>query len=197
MWAPKLRELKEAITALIVGPYTSPFPAAPPDISESFRGTPRFSEEDCVGCGACANVCPPAAIEMTDDAEAAKRVLSIHLDQCIYCGQCEANCLTEKGVAQTLEYDLTTTDRSSLRENVEKELLLCEGCGAIIGARDHVLWVAEHVGPLVYSNPTLLLAAMQEQGLADKAPEATGELRRGDRLRILCPKCRQVTSMVV
>ncbi len=37
---PKLRELKEAVTALIMGPYTSKFPKVMPVMPEHFRGTP-------------------------------------------------------------------------------------------------------------------------------------------------------------
>ena len=197
MRTPKLRELKEAVTALIRGPYTAKFPAEPTPLAEAFRGAPRFDEDECVGCGACANVCPTGALEMTDDAESATRRLVIRFDRCIFCGQCVLNCLTEKGVAQTNEYDLSTTDRSTLRETVEKRLLICEGCGAVIGAEDHVKWVADRLGPLAFSNPTLLLTALQDLGLADKAPPAGEDLRRGDRVRVLCPKCRQVTSLVV
>lgn len=196
MRAPKLRELKEAITALIFGPYTAKFPAAPPVIPDAFRGFPRFDEKVCVGCGACANVCPPGAIEMVDDKDAAQRTVTVFIDRCILCGTCEANCLTVTGIAQSKEYDLATTDRSSLQEKVEKELIICEACGDIVGARDHILWVARKLGALAFTNPTLLLAALQDQGLADKAPPAGKELRRGDRLRILCPKCRQVTSLI-
>lgn len=196
MRAPKLRELKEAVRALVVGPYTANFPAEPTPVPESFRGRPRFDEDECVGCGGCANVCPPGALEMEDDLEAGVRRLTVHLDRCIFCGQCHANCLTEKGIEQTNEYDLSTTDRSTLREGVEKALLLCEACGAVIGARDHVLWVAQRLGPLAFANPTLMLTALEDRGLADKEPPPSEELRRGDKLRVLCPKCRQITSLM-
>jgi formate hydrogenlyase subunit 6/NADH:ubiquinone oxidoreductase subunit I len=195
MRAPKLRELKEAVRALIVGPYTANFPAEPTPVPESFRGRPRFDEDECVGCGGCANVCPPGALEMEDDLETGFRRLTVHLDRCIFCGQCHANCLTERGIEQTNEYDLSTTDRSTLREGVEKALLLCEACGAVIGARDHVLWVARRLGPLAFANPTLMLTALEDEGLADKEPPPSEELRRGDKLRVLCPKCRQITSL--
>ena len=196
MRAPKLRELREAVRALISGPYTASFPAEPTPLPETFRGCPRFDEEQCVGCGACFNVCPPGAIEMEDDTEAALRRITIRLDRCIFCGQCAANCLTEHGVSQTQQYDLATTDRSTLRERVEKPLLLCEACGAVIGARAHVRWVAERLGPLAFANPTLMLTAMEDMGLSDKEPEPKRELRRGDKLRVLCPKCRHVTSLL-
>lgn len=196
MRTPKLRELKEAIRSLISRPYTAKFPAEPTPVPEAFRGRPRFNEDECVGCGACANVCPPGAIEMEDDAQARMRRLTIRLDQCIFCGQCHANCLTEEGVRQTNEYDLATTNRAELREPIEKALLVCEACGAVIGAEDHVRWVARRLGPLAFANPALLLTAMEELGLADKEPPPSAELRRGDRLRVTCPRCRQITSLI-
>ena len=193
---PKLRELKEAITALVTGPYTSAFPAEPPVLPDAFRGAPRYDEEVCVGCGACANVCPTGACSMEDDIGRSVRTLTIRFDRCIFCGQCHANCLTEDGVTQTAEFDLCTTDRSELREQVEKELLICETCGVVIGAKDHIRWVARRLGPLAFGNPTLLLTAMGDLELADRPPVPSGELKRGDRLRVMCPKCRQVTGLI-
>jgi hydrogenase-4 component H len=196
MRSPKLRELKEAITAVFRGPYTAKFPTEPTPLPETFRGCPRFNKDKCVGCGACANVCPTGALQMEDDVPAKLRRLTIYLDRCIFCGQCQANCLTREGVKQTSEYDLATTSRASLRERVEKSLLLCEACGTIIGAQDHLLWVARRIGPVGFANPTLLLTAMQDLSLADKAPKPSADLRRGDRLRVLCPRCRQITSLI-
>jgi len=196
MRTPKLRELKEAVRALISGPYTAKFPAEPTPLPDTFRGCPRFNEDECVACGACANACPTGAMEMTDDPQAGMRHMTISLDRCIFCGQCVANCLTEKGIRQTQEYDLSTTDRSTLRESTEKPLLLCESCGAVIGSRAHIRWVAERLGPLAFANPTLMLTALEDIGLAEKEPPPTTELRRADKLRVLCPKCRQATSLL-
>ena len=55
---PKIRELIEAIKALIKGPYTSDFPFRPHVQEEKFRGMPEYNEEGCVGCCACSEVCP-------------------------------------------------------------------------------------------------------------------------------------------
>ena len=199
MRKPKLRELGEAVRALFRGPYTNPFPKTAPIGEENYRGRPEYDEDECVGCGTCSKVCPPGAIEMTDDAEARKRRLTLHLGRCIFCGECHTNCITEKGIVNTHDWDMTCTRPEEMIQVQEKDLLLCEGCGAIIGARDHVLWVARRLGHLAYANPTLMLAALSEGKLADAEPPAavksTDELLRGDRIRILCPKCRQVTAL--
>ncbi|MFH0763175.1 MAG: 4Fe-4S binding protein, partial [Candidatus Omnitrophota bacterium] len=63
---PKLRELKEAITALIKGPYTARFPYEEHKPFKRFRGKPYFYEEDCIGCSACVQVCPSGALEFED-----------------------------------------------------------------------------------------------------------------------------------
>ncbi len=194
---PKLRELKEAVLALIRGPYTTKFPAEEPKIPDAYRGFPDYHEEDCIGCGACCNVCPSNAIEMTDDPNAAVRKLTICIDRCITCGQCQANCPTEKGILLGHEYDLTTYDRADLRQrSVEKELITCEACGQIIGAKDHIIWTARRLGPLAYSHPTLMLAALQGTAAAPRKPRGEKELTRGDTVRILCPRCRQEVSFL-
>ncbi|HDD65060.1 MAG TPA: 4Fe-4S dicluster domain-containing protein, partial [Firmicutes bacterium] len=105
MKKPKLRELKEAITSLFSKPYTTKFPFEPHKPSKRFRGKPKFDEEKCVGCGACAQVCPSNAIEVKDIIEEKKRILIHHPDKCIYCGQCEINCITDGGIKLTDQFD--------------------------------------------------------------------------------------------
>lgn len=194
---PKLRELKEAIRALIKGPYTSPFPFKPHTPYERFRGKPYFHEEDCVGCAACAQVCPSRAIEFEDHItdNQAKRVLTIHLDLCIFCGQCEANCLTEKGIKLSQEFDLATTEkRQDLKQSIEKKMIRCDCCGEPILPQDQYNWVAERLGPICFSNASLLLSFLRKSGLAleEKEPvKKDAELSRSDRIRILCPRCRR------
>ena len=190
---PKLRELKEAVKALVKGPYTSRFPYQPHVPFERFRGRTEFHQDDCIGCGACYEVCPARAIDMEDVKD--KRILTVHWDLCIFCGQCQANCLTEKGIMLSNEFDLSTTEkRTVLSQTIEKELVICEGCNEMIAPRDQIIWVAKKIGPLSFSNASLMLFYLKELSLADVDLELLKEkptLIRSDRIKILCPKCRR------
>ena len=44
MKKPKLRELKEAVTALWKGPYTIDFPRSPSPVAAEYRGKPEYQE---------------------------------------------------------------------------------------------------------------------------------------------------------
>jgi hydrogenase-4 component H len=190
---PKLRELKEAIRALVKGPYTSRFPYEPHQPFEGFRGRPEFHEEDCIGCGACFQVCPAKAIDMQDAKD--KRILTVHWDLCIFCGQCQANCPTEKGIMLSREFDLATTGkREELLQEIKKPLLLCECCGELVAPFDQVLWVARRLGPLTFSNASLMLFYLQNLDLALKekpSPKKEEVFLRSERMKILCPRCRR------
>lgn len=145
MRKPKWRELGEAIRALVNGPVTTRFPFEQVEPPPNFRGKPEFQPDSCVGCAACAEICPAGAIVVLHDVTGhpAMRKLEIRLDQCIFCGQCELNCLTHEGVHLTQKYDLATFDRHSARESIEKELVLCESCGSIITTREHLRFITE------------------------------------------------------
>ncbi len=190
---PKLRELKEAIKALIKGPYTSKFPYKPSPAFSRFRGKQEFSEEHCVGCGACSEVCPAKAIDVTDDARSGKRNLTLKLEDCIFCGNCQANCITEKGISFTNEYDMATYDRKAAIVTIEKDLLLCEDCGCIIGTKDHIRFLAKKLGILAYSNPLMILTNQQQLKLAEPMQHKPLDRHKGRQamFRVLCPKCRR------
>ena len=193
---PKLRELKEAVTAVFSPRFTTRFPAEPCVVPEKYRGKPEFDLDTCIGCGACVNVCPTNALTMTDDLEAAPPIRKItqQTDACIFCGNCSDNCTTETGIKLSKKWDLANMDRATMTETHEFELQLCEKCGATIGTKKHLIWLYEKLGPLAYTNPSLLLAKSgelstkpldsQQQPQPDRAAEAS------DFMRILCPKCK-------
>jgi len=199
---PKLRELREVVKALIKGPYTTKFPkveSIPPD---KFRGRPKFFEEDCVGCTACAEVCPASAIEVTDDDYSddkdsiGKRKLEVRYHDCIFCGLCQASCITEKGIMQIKEYDLACYDRHEVTDSVDKELVYCQTCHSSITTKDHLLWVSDKVSTASYSNPTLYLSLLRSLGLtAEEVVKISEQIDRSDRIKILCAYCRRNTTL--
>jgi formate hydrogenlyase subunit 6/NADH:ubiquinone oxidoreductase subunit I len=192
MRKPKLRELGEALR-VVWKPYTSKFPKEPSIPPTTFRGKPQYDEKKCIGCGACAQVCPSRAIEVTDDVETKKRKLTLRYDICIFCGQCQSYCTTEEGITLSNEYDLATLDRGTTVETVEKDLVLCEMCGAVVAALDHLCWISKRLGTLSYANPTLILAALSELSLVEPGTGRSKDVSpaRSDLLRVLCPECRR------
>lgn len=195
MRKPKLRELREAIKSFISPAYTTKFPAVPAPAAAAYRGKGKFHEDKCIGCGACAEVCPADAIEKIDDPKASPpmRTLIRHDDICIFCGQCQALCTTKEGIECTQEYELSTLDRSSCAVSVQKELFLCNMCGEIITTRDHLRWLADRLGAKRYTNPTLILVGEERLELlrADEAARRHGAPDRSDIMQVLCPHCRR------
>jgi hydrogenase-4 component H len=194
----KLRELKEAVTAVIKGPYTHPFPAEPTPLPDWIRGKPTYHEDQCIGCGACAEVCPVRAIEVTDVERDGKpmRRLALHTDTCVFCGDCVRRCSTQGGIQFSSEYELSGFDRDEMVEAVEKELTPCELCGKSIAPRDHLLWIGRKLGSLAYSNVTVYLAAQEELGLRESLPRDDRPLDRTDIQRVLCPACRRSVTLM-
>jgi formate hydrogenlyase subunit 6/NADH:ubiquinone oxidoreductase subunit I len=201
MKLPKIRELKEAITAVIKGPYTSKFPKVPHEPHPNFRGQPEFSDEKCVGCLACEEVCPVGAIahkDIIDDKDGPKRIMIHYTDVCIFCGQCEAACIAEhEGIKQSNDWELSFFDRKEeALEAIEKELQLCEICGSPIACKDHLKWISEKIGELAYSSPTLYLPRLKSLGIIDEnIISALKDKGRSDRVKILCARCRRETTL--
>lgn len=201
---PKIRELIEAVKALLTGPYTIKFPRKPIEPAERFRGKPEYSNEGCIACTACALVCPARAIEFRDavtkDKPARKMVL--HLDECHYCGQCSALCTTRDdnppGIKHTTKFELAGYDRRYMvSETDEKELALCEICGDVITAKAHLEWLVKKLGPLAFSNPALFVSSLRSMGFSEDVLQAASDasLTRADRIKVLCAKCKRKTTI--
>ncbi|MBI5573621.1 MAG: 4Fe-4S dicluster domain-containing protein [Elusimicrobia bacterium] len=197
---PKLRELKEAIKALIKGPYTTKFPFEPHTPFPRFRGKPVPDEKGCIGCGACAEVCPPRSIEIKDssggiaipqnlshsdrrkslwDNATATRTIRWRHDFCIFCGQCERLCTTrlnaeggqaKEGVKLSAEFDLADLKRDNMFSEIKKELVVCSQCSEIIAPKDQILYVAKKLGAQAYSNINII--ALTQQELLDNSADA-------------------------
>ncbi|MFH1380407.1 MAG: 4Fe-4S binding protein [bacterium] len=200
MKLPKIREVIEALKALIAGPYTSKFPVEPHIPHPNFRGQPKYNQEKCVGCLACTEVCPVEALaykdEVTDKSNPKRRMIH-YTDTCIFCGQCEAACMADhEGIKLSNDWDLAFFDRKNSFETIEKELQLCEICGLPIACKDHLKWIAEKLGELSYSNPTLYFSRLQSLNIIDEnIISALKDHGRSDRVKILCARCRRETTL--
>lgn len=196
---PKIRELGEAIKALVKGPYTSSFPKEMHTPHGNFRGQPKFDQDKCVGCLACEEVCPVEAIDHQDivDDGRPRRVMIHFTDTCIFCGQCEAACIADhEGIKLSTDWELSLFDRREAFETIEKPLRLCEQCGGVVACKDHLLWIGERLGELAYSNPTLYLTHLEKLGVADKnLDEAAKGEGRADRFKVLCAHCRREATL--
>jgi len=195
---PKLRELKEAVISLVTPAYTSKLPAEEHVPFSDFRRKPVVDDANCEGCETCANVCPPLAITFTDEGEKKIRIIRRDYGKCIFCGQCQEHCITGKGVKLSDRiYDLAVFDRANNVEYQEKELLVCESCGAIITTVEHLHFMHRKLGPKAFSSVLNLSVLNRKLKLAegqDLSAEIGETLHRKDMFNIICPNClRQVT----
>jgi hydrogenase-4 component H len=122
-----ISKLREAIICFRAGRVTLPYPFAPHDPEQGFRGRVMVDAEKCVGCGGCAEVCPPRCIEVIDP-EPDRRLLRFYLERCTYCARCQEVC-PEKAISMTQEYETATNDRNDLHMEVEIFMSTCRRCG--------------------------------------------------------------------
>ncbi|AKI97578.1 4Fe-4S dicluster domain-containing protein [Kosmotoga pacifica] len=194
MKAPKLRELKEAILNVFSKRFTTKYPFVTYEAPEVFRGKPVYNVELCVGCGACAQVCPAKAIELKDYLEKGIRILTVRYTDCIYCGQCQEKCIVEGGIVLTNDYITASLERSddTNYNTVEKKLVKCERCGTVIATVDHLKWLVKRLGPYTYGHPNLMLIRQSELRIDSPKIQPREIVRREDHFELLCPKCRQL-----
>jgi formate hydrogenlyase subunit 6/NADH:ubiquinone oxidoreductase subunit I len=193
---PKIREIKEAVISLLTPAYTSGFPKVAHVPFENFRGKPIVDNDNCVGCETCANVCPPQAITFSDDTAKGIRTIRRDYGKCIFCGQCQEHCITQKGVKLSDKiYDLSVFDRSENIDLQEKELLICKSCGAVITTKEHLYFMHRKLGPKAFSSILNLNMLNQKLKLAegqDIEIEVRDGLKRKDMFNILCPNCLRI-----
>ena len=71
--------------------------------------------DECIGCGACADICPVDAVKMVDDKP------QVDLDWCIGCGVCAVQCPAEViSITRRIE-DQSPQDFAYLHQQIKKE----------------------------------------------------------------------------
>ncbi len=133
-----------------------PYPFQPAVVPEDFRGKPELSYETCIGCGACAQACPPEAIKIYDDVNTGTRKWVIFYGRCIFCGRCEESCPVG-AIKQTEEFELSSTKREDL-ETVAVFKLYKDPLGDVC---DYTVREYQHAITL------LSLSSLGEEGLKD------------------------------
>jgi len=119
-------KFKEALICLKNLRVTLPYPFQPSPPPEGFRGRVQVDINKCIGCGACAMVCPPRLIMLTD--QDSKRILEYQLGRCTYCARCAEVCPVE-AITMSQEFELATDNKADLNITVELLMVKCERCG--------------------------------------------------------------------
>jgi hydrogenase-4 component H len=121
-------KIKEAIIALAPGRVTLPYPFAPREPEEGFRGLPHVDVNRCIGCGGCANVCPARCIRVVDEDQSTRVLVFLH-ERCTFCGRCAEVCPVD-AIEMSKEFELSTDDpHDDLVGEYHIFMGPCERCG--------------------------------------------------------------------
>jgi hydrogenase-4 component H len=119
-------KFKEAVICFGAGRVTLSYPFEPVKVPAKFRGKIEFDAKKCIGCGGCANVCPPRCIVIEDMGGIAK--ITFFLDRCIQCARCYEVC-PEKAIWPTDQFETATPDKSDLKSEMTLWMSSCQRCG--------------------------------------------------------------------
>jgi Ni,Fe-hydrogenase III small subunit/Fe-S-cluster-containing hydrogenase component 2 len=135
---------------------------------QGFRGNPHVDQAKCVGCGACAHVCPADAIEIAGRGTE-RRVRFMHKD-CIFCGSCQDVCPSEAVELRAGRKEWFQTKEASLSE-ASLAVRTCRLCGAAYMPDAQVAWALRRM------DETLALGA-SDRGMVERSLGICMECRR-------------------
>ncbi|MDP2891513.1 MAG: 4Fe-4S binding protein [Bacillota bacterium] len=105
-----------ALKGLFTKPATISYPYQKVVVPSDFRGKLVFDPSKCVGCMLCVRDCPSGAIEIIKVGEKKYKAV-VHLDKCIYCGQCCDSCVRQ-ALRTSPEFELAVYDRKDLTVDI-------------------------------------------------------------------------------
>ena len=86
------------------------------EVTKPFEGEISTTDEDCVGCGSCVDLCACNAIVLEDNAA------KFNQEYCVLCGACTKVCPQERIVVNRNAMKLTNISSSSWKAALEKLL---------------------------------------------------------------------------
>ena len=93
-------------------------------------------DKKCIGCGACANVCPATTISISENKK--YRIITMNLANCLYCGLCVEAC-PEKAITLLAEHELPSLNKENLHNELRLKFNKCEHCREIIGTKKAII----------------------------------------------------------
>ena len=109
---------------------------------EGFRGDPHVDQGKCIGCSACANVCPADAIEIEDGGTA--RVVRFMRQACVFCASCQDVCPT-KAVELRSGDTAWFRERGASKSEATLPLARCGICGEGFIPEAQIAWAMKTV----------------------------------------------------
>ena len=131
------------------------------------RNLPQVDGETCIGCVACANMCPAAAIDISDGEE---RLVKFTHKDCICCGTCEDICPV-KAVTLSRSGEPWYKDKLGALSQAAAALKTCPVCGKGVVPIAQVDWAVKR------TDEKLSL----DDDIQPRIREAAG----------ICPNCRR------
>lgn len=100
-----------ALKNLFASPATLDYPNTKSPQNSQTRGLIEYEVTKCIGCLKCEEVCPPGAIQFTQNLENFEYTYHYNPYLCIYCAECVRACPDSAGaLTQSNERSLPETD---------------------------------------------------------------------------------------